>query len=172
MSYCKACQSEYRRASYLKNKDKEKINNATWALNNKDKIIEKNVRFAEQNPSWRSQYQQEYNSRRGRVDVNFKMVCLLRSRLNKAVKGRYKSGSAVSDLGCSVDELKLYLESKFLSGMTWDNWGKDGWHIDHVKPLVLFNLSDPDELKKACNYKNLQPLWAKDNLRKGAKYGQ
>ena len=92
----------------------------------------------------------------------------LRTRLNMAIKNNQKVGSAVKDLGCSVEELKAYLESKFTKDMTWDDYGK--WHIDHIKPLSSFDLSNPEELKKACHYSNLQPLWAKDNLKKSNKY--
>ena len=88
----------------------------------------------------------------------------MRNRLRCAIKGNFKSGSAVKDLGCSIDELKTYLESKFKPGMYWDNWSYDGWHIDHIKPLASFDLTDRKQLLEACHYTNLQPLWAKDNL--------
>lgn len=88
----------------------------------------------------------------------------LRSRLNKAVQGNYKHGSAVRDLGCSIEQFKSHLESKFQPGMTWGNYGQ--WHIDHIKPLNSFDLSDPVKLKEACHYFNLQPLWAYNNLHK------
>ena len=100
------------------------------------------------------------------TDIYFKLRSSLRTRLNKAIKGIYKSGSAVTNLGCSIKEFKVYLESKFQPGMTWDNWGVKGWHIDHIVPLTYFNLIDPEQLKRACHYSNLQPLWAKDNLKK------
>ena len=53
--------------------------------------------------------------------------------------------------------------------MTWDNYGVYGWHIDHILPLSIFNLSDRTQLLKACHYTNLQPLWAEENLKRGAK---
>lgn len=99
-----------------------------------------------------------------KADPVFKLKTLLRARLLRALKGNYKSGSAVSNLGCSVEEFKVYMESKFLTGMSWENHGK--WHIDHIIPLSFFNLSNIDELKKACHYSNLQPLWASDNIKK------
>jgi len=98
----------------------------------------------------------------------------LRSRTYQAIKNNQKSGSAIKDLGCSVEKLKQYLENKFyphpitLENMTWDNYGLYGWHIDHVVPLSLFDLTDPKQFIKACNYTNLQPLWAEENLKKGA----
>lgn len=101
-------------------------------------------------------------------DIVYRLSYLLRTRLNKAIKGNYRTGSAVRDLGCSVSELKLHIESKFQEGMNWSNHGK--WHIDHIKPLAAFNLADRKQLLEACHYTNLQPLWAKDNLIKSNKY--
>jgi hypothetical protein len=115
------------------------------------------------------QYKKEYNNGRLKVDRNFKLSCYLRSRLRLAIKDCYKSGSAVRDLGCTIPELKIYLESKFKPGMTWDNWSRIGWHIDHIKPLYKFNMQDRGEFLKANHYTNLQPLWAEENLSKGRK---
>jgi hypothetical protein len=94
----------------------------------------------------------------------------LRARISKIVSGAVKVGSAVKDLGCTIDEFKLYIESKFEPGMTWNNYGHRTWHIDHIQPLASFDLTLPEELKKACHYTNLQPLWAKDNLSKSDKW--
>lgn len=79
---------------------------------------------------------------------------------------------AVKDLGCTIEELKVHLESLWKPGMNWDNHAHTGWHIDHIKPLSAFNLSDPEELKKATHYTNLQPLWYNENMSKGGKYGR
>ena len=99
-------------------------------------------------------------------DVQFKLTKNLRNRLYKAIKNNQKAGSAVDDLGCTVAEFKTYIESLWQDDMSWDNWTTDGWHIDHIVPINRFDLTNPEELKKACHYTNLQPLWAKDNLRK------
>jgi len=101
--------------------------------------------------------------------INKKLRNNLRSRLNKAIKREYRSSSAVSDLGCTIEEFKIYIENKFEEGMTWDNWNKTGWHMDHIKALSNFDLTVDSELKKAVHHTNLQPLWAKDNLSKGSK---
>jgi hypothetical protein len=100
----------------------------------------------------------------GTNSIQNKIKRNLRSRLNKAIKNKHKMGSAVVDLGCSIEELYKHLESKFQPGMTWKNYGK--WQIDHIKPLCRFDLTDRKQLKIACHYTNLQPLWAKDNLEK------
>lgn len=80
-----------------------------------------------------------------------------------------KSRRAVELLGCSVESFKLYLESKFEPGMSWQNYGVHGWHIDHIVPVSLFDLTSPDHQKVCFHFSNLQPLWALDNIRKGAK---
>lgn len=110
--------------------------------------------------------------RYGSNPLNRKIAVNLRGRLSQAIRNNYKSGSAVKDLGCSIDDLKAHLEARFHHNpntgemMSWDNYGRKGWHIDHIMPLCRFDLTNEVELKKACHYTNLQPLWAKDNLEK------
>lgn len=101
-------------------------------------------------------------------DVNFKLARILRTRLKTAIKMNQRAGSFIQDLGCSIDELKLYLEKKFQPGMTWENWGRgrDRWHIDHIYPLAKLDLTNRSQFLKACNYKNMQPLWEQKNLQK------
>lgn len=71
-------------------------------------------------------------------------------------------------LGCDLDYFQEHIEKLFTPGMTWGNWGE--WHLDHIKPLVYFSLDFRPELLAACNYTNLQPLWAYDNCSKGGRY--
>ena len=78
-----------------------------------------------------------------------------------------KSKSTEIIIGISFDELKIYLESKFIEGMTWSNYGFNGWHIDHIIPLS--SAENEEEIYKLCHYTNLQPLWAEENLKKGKK---
>ncbi len=107
-----------------------------------------------------------YDQERASVDTGYRLGLNLRKRLGTALRGNQKAGSAVRDLGCTIPELKLYLEKLFQPGMTWENWGRKGWHIDHIKPLASFDLTDREQFLKACHYTNLQPLWATENLRK------
>lgn len=104
-----------------------------------------------------------------RDDVLFRLKDGLRNRLKAALRKGYKTGSAVRDLGCTISELRAHLEKLFQPGMTWENWSLDGWHIDHIKPLASFDLTDRQQLLQACHYTNLRPLWAADNLVKGDK---
>ena len=70
-------------------------------------------------------------------------------------------------IGCSIESLKNYLEKQFKKDMTWHNHGLYGWHIDHIRPCISFDLIKKSEQKKCFHYTNLQPLWAKENLSKG-----
>lgn len=91
-------------------------------------------------------------------------VC--RSRLWVALKGIGKKPSRTEMMiGCSFEDLKKHMESLFNDGMSWDNKGK--WHIDHIIPLS--SAKTISEVISLCHFTNLQPLWAKDNLRKGKK---
>jgi len=108
----------------------------------------------------------QYVKNRKIIDVNFRLMCNLRARLNTAIKRGYKAGSAIRDLGCTINELKIYLENQFKEGMTWNNYGLFGWHIDHKKPLSLFDLTNRKQFLEACNYINLQPLWCDENIKK------
>jgi hypothetical protein len=99
-------------------------------------------------------------------DLNCRIKNTLRARLNCAIRNSQKSGSAVSDLGCSIEDFKKYFDGLFQDGMSWDNWGKKTWHIDHILPLDSFDLSDREQLLKACHYTNLRPIWAHENSEK------
>jgi hypothetical protein len=97
------------------------------------------------------------------TDSHYKLKLALRSRLSNAVRRHQKCNSTLNLLGCDIDFLKRHLESQFKEGMSWDNWSTHGWHIDHIVPFGQFDLSDPIHQIAACNWRNLQPLWAKNN---------
>ena len=160
-----AYSKEYRKLNKDKIKKRKKIYNEAWYKINKDKIKLREKIYRSLNKDKKNLY---FKNKK-KTDIQYKLSCNLRSRLNTAFNSNYKDGSAVRDLGCTIDELKTYLESKFQPGMTCDNWTTDGWHIDHIKPLSSFDLTDRKQLLEACHYTNLQPLWAKDNIIKSDK---
>ena len=102
-----------------------------------------------------------------RYKIAFRCRVQLRNALcntKKYLKSHTKELLGVS----SWEEAKNYIEARFVDGMSWDNM--DLWHIDHIKPISSFNLEDPTQLAECFNIKNLQPLWAIDNIKKGDKY--
>jgi hypothetical protein len=104
-----------------------------------------------------------------KTDHNYKLIHTIRVRIKDVLRGHSKSDSTINMLGCTIEELWKHLESKFKPGMTKENHGK--WHVDHIIPCAIFDLSKPEEQIKCFHYTNLQPLWAIDNIRKGKIYG-
>ena len=148
---------------YAENKERKKEANAKWRAKNKERRKETNAKWrAENREKITKQAKQRYYS-----DINFRLVNVLRARIRMAIKNGYKSAKTIELLGCSIEEVKSHLESQFTEGMTWDNHGE--WHIDHIIPCASFDLTDPEQQKKCFHYTNLQPLWASENMSKGAR---
>lgn len=116
-------------------------------------------------------YDRKYRPEREKTDIAFKISNRLRTRMNMALKKRYKSGSAVRDLGCSIEEFIIYIESFWEPGMSWDNYGNksDQWSLDHTLPLSSFDLTDREQFLKACHHTNIKPMWHLQNARKHTK---
>ena len=157
--YLKKYQEEYRkknedyfkdyykkRKNYLTNKSRE------WHKNNKEK---KNIT------------QRKYRKILRTTNLKWVLIERMRSRIWKVLKGNPKITTTKKLLGCTLEEFKIYLESKFKKDMTWDNYGL--WHIDHIKPCASFDLVCPVQQLSCFHYKNLQPLWALENMSKGSK---
>lgn len=129
--------------------------------NNLSKITDYKKQWSSKNrkklsKNWKERYQN---------DVNFKLAAVIRNRLNKILKSK-RSYSGTKFLGCDSAFLKSYLEKLFKEGMTWENHGLHGWHVDHIIPLCNFDLTNEEQAKKAFHYTNLQPLWSRENLMK------
>jgi hypothetical protein len=157
---------------YKGHKEEISIINKVYRENHKEEIAANNKVYHENHKEEIAIINKVYVRERRQIDSQYKLAGNLRNRLRGALNDNQKAGSAVSDLGCSIAELKKHLESRFYPNlvtgevMDWSNYGLYGWHIDHIKPLSKFDLSNPEQFKDACYYKNLQPLWAEDNLRK------
>lgn len=156
---------------HLENKDTILQKHKIYYQNNKEVIKGKTQIYAHKNRKKINKRAIKYSKKRRDNDPNFKLTGILRHRLWLALKGDFKSGSAVRDLGCTIEELKIRLESLFQPGMSWDNWGigKGKWNLDHIIPLISFDLTDHEQLLKAVHYTNLQPLWATENSQKSDK---
>ncbi len=143
----------------------------------KENFIKHRERYRESAKKWYQKNKEKCNARgreRYRTETNYKLMCEIRSGIGRALRCRSikKNHPSIKYLGCTVEEFKVYIESKFTDNMTWDNHGRgeEYWHLDHIKPLSSIDLGDVEQLKQACHYTNYQPLWEKDNLSKGSKY--
>jgi len=146
------------------------INGEIWYP--KDKYNKVMKRRSQTSKSWAKKNRKKLNDyhRKFRKDPLIRIMQNTRIRIVKAMKDSKKANTTIDLLGCTPNELREYLESKFTEGMTLDNHGKEGWHIDHIRPCASFDLSDPKQQEECFHYTNLQPLWAKDNYAKGSHY--
>lgn len=101
-----------------------------------------------------------------RKDPRNRIIFSFYSVVNRYLRGKGKSLRTMQLVGCSRAELIAHLEKQFVDGMCWDNYGFFGWHVDHIRPLSSHNLCDPEEQKRAFNFRNLRPLWWRDNVSK------
>ena len=153
-----------------------------YYINNREKILKKKAIYAKKpkeierkknyNKIYRAdnfeeiqQWNTAYIRKRYKTDLNYKLKKVLRARMNMALGHNWKAARTAELLGASIPEVWNHLEKQFQPGMTRKNHGL--WHIDHIKPCVTFDLSDPEQQKKCFHYTNLQPLWAFDNISKG-----
>lgn len=135
---------------YEENKEYIKIKNKEYKVNNKETI-------------------NENHRRRYKNDVLYKIKFMLRNMLYKSIvrNGYEKNSKTTEIIGCSFEEFKVYIESKFEPWMNWENYGlyngklNHGWDIDHIKPL--YSVKTEEDLIKLNHYTNLQPLCSKVN---------
>ena len=168
---------EYNQKYCEEHKEEKKEYNQKYRLDNKDRLKEyedgrreqripyqkkRNKEYCEKHKPERRAYQQV----RRDTDTQFRLSLNLRRALNRAIERNFKKGKTVQRLGCSIEFLRQHLESMFQPGMTWENRSPTSWHIDHIKPMVDFDLTDEEQVLRVCHYTNLQPLWMLDNIRK------
>ena len=155
---------ESARKSYFKHRDKRLEGQRKWHAKNKEHIIE----YRKKTRSKANIYERK----KALNDINFRLARNLRRRIRYALvsKNIMKTKTTMNLIGCSATILKNHLESLFNNGMNWENYGVKGWHVDHIMPCAAFDLSKESEQKKCFHYSNLQPLWAIENFKKGARY--
>jgi hypothetical protein len=196
---CKQCRKNEKQNYYLKNKEHINKKSNKYREDNREQLLiyqkkyrEKNKvtlnkkkrqkyeespeifylrtkLYIENNKEKVNKYKNQYNKKKKKESVLYRLRSLMRDRLNKYTKYKSinKNNTTFEIIGCTPQFLKEHLENQFVDNMNWDNQGLFGWHIDHIIPLS--SAKTEEELYKLCNYSNLQPLWAEDNLKKGNK---
>ena len=195
-SQCKECRKAQHKKWALKNQKHLKSYISSYRKNNAEKIKQKVAENYLKNKDIRKKQSKEYYAKNKEIwdrsykknrenilknrnnnfknkmtnDPNFRLFETYRQRTRRAITENrtVKITKTLDLLGTSVAFARKWIESQFLPGMTWENHGK--WHIDHIKPCASFDLCDPEQQRECFNYKNLQPLWAADNLRKSDRF--
>lgn len=189
---CLECDRRQKAAERIRDPERVRTNERRTASKHRKKKAEGVQRWRERNPERLRQYAEQHRKRynsdaefraykqhihntwkkeQRKARTNSAIASFLRCRAYCALTRQFtrKCDSFNVLLGCSSQQLREHLERQFLPGMTWDNYGKHGWHVDHVRPCASFDLTDPEQQHQCFHYTNLQPLWAADNIRKGAK---
>jgi hypothetical protein len=183
---CKECRKEESKNRYLnnpeyfekyrkENRDKIIESLTEWRKNNSEyrrtyyeKNYEKEIGYYKLNHEKNKKNQKEYVKNKYKNNVLFSLKLKLNGRLHKVLKRNNfeKKYRFTEILGCNLEEFKVYFESKFTEGMSWDLMGKE-IHIDHIIPCA--SAKTEEDMIKLFHYTNLQPLWAKDNMSKSDK---
>ena len=159
---------EYHKTWDSNNRDKLKINRERWLENNRDRERLRQRKWEHENKKQRC----DYILKRIKTDTMFRfserMKALIRQTFKRNVQGRYRKAKRTERiLGCTMFDFIKHIESQFYNGMTWENYGNRGWHIDHKIPIS--SAKTEDDLYRLNHYTNLQPLWARDNQLKSNK---
>jgi hypothetical protein len=185
--------TEYNKAYWQETKEEQKEKCKEWREKNKDYMKAKMKEWLEANSEHKKQKDKEYrethkeqynknhrewtrknyedmktNPDRQQEFILHKIRHNTARRIREILKQK-KSETTMKYVGCSLEELKAHLEGLFVEGMTWENYGST-WHIDHKIPCDAFDMSNEKEATACFYYKNLQPLFSADNIRKLNKY--
>jgi hypothetical protein len=113
-------------------------------------------------------WERKYAAERSATDLEFRIMKAMRARLTRAINTPNRAGSAVDDLGCSIEFFKNYIASKFRKGMSWKGWPHK-WQLDHIRPIALFDLTDRQQFLEVCHYTIFQPLSIAEHREKTAR---
>ena len=151
--------------------EKHKKDSSVYRMKNPKRVKELKHKYYMENKLKVRTSINKYRRKKFKTDPSFKIEFLLRTRIRDCLKKQagIKAKKSLELLGCTSKQARDHLESQFTEGMTWDNMGRGGWHIDHIIPCAFFDLTKPSHQKVCFNWQNLQPLWEKDNCVKGDK---
>ena len=145
--------------------------NRAYYARNRERLIEAAVSYQRENADTRNAYKSDWQKRRKKADPQFAAMVVMRklvARTCERIKqDRKQIGRTVEALGYTAAAFKSHIENQFHPGMSWANHGE--WHVDHIRPLSSFDLTNEAQRKECNSLANLQPMWAGDNMRKGSK---
>ena len=198
---CKVCNCADRKEYYIKNREKCNKHTQKWAKANPEKRKKTDQRYRKKHPDkirklfqewckknpdkknqidmrWRKnnygkylKYMSRWKKEKRNSNPKFKLNNNMATAIWQSLKGNKNGRKWESLVGYTLNKLKKHLEKQFAEGMSWKNYGKRGWVIDHKIPQSVFNFTKPEhrDFKKCWALKNLQPLWSETNRQKSAK---
>jgi len=174
----------------MRNKENEKSYQKEWRKNNPDynkkwkrsnheRVKDYREKYKIENPDYHKEWIEEnkdkakstrliYENRKNKENPYFKLNKNIKNAIWRSLRGRKNGRHWETLVGYTREELCKHLEVQFKDGMTWNNYGRNGWHVDHIIPVSLFNVKGiKSKGFKACwILENLRPMWEKDNISK------
>lgn len=175
----KECKKCYDRRRYINNRENIIKRNRLWIKSHKDKAKHYCAVWRKNNQSWIKNWHKnnrrkinKYWRERRRKEPILRINASISRCVNYSLNSKKAGLRWESLVGYTIEDLMKHLEAKFKDGMSWENYGRGGWHIDHIIPKSMFSIVDKnsDDFKKCWDLSNLQPLWESDNCSKGNKF--
>lgn len=185
--------TEYNKQYWQKTMDVQKAKNKEWREANPEKVKEGMKKWLEENSEHKKEYDKRYKEEHrdkynevhriwmknnyhklkeeGGEQWALKKMKSNISRRIREILGQNKSETCMDYVGCSLEDFRSHIQSTFSEGMSWRNYGSE-WHIDHKVPIAAWDHSIPEEVEACWHYRNLQALWAPDNIRKKDTFSQ
>lgn len=157
-----------RHARYIRVKDRNYANSRRWLSQNRERYKAWLTEYRKR-PDIIARHRARFLERKA-TNPNFALAQVLRVRIRNAIKNQSgsKASTSIALLGISIERVREHIETQFQPGMTWQNFGRDGWHLDHIIPCSSFDLRKPEHQRRCFHFSNLRPMWEKANLRKAS----
>jgi hypothetical protein len=153
-------------------REKKRIRSAKYRADNRELLRQKYASYYATNREIIGLAQAVGRRVKKATNPEYRLICSMRTRIRTALNraGTARADDTMDLIGCSSNFLRRHMEVLWEPGMSWGNYGFNGWHIDHIKPCCLFDLSNEEDQRQCFHWTNLQPLWWQDNLSKGTQY--
>jgi hypothetical protein len=178
--WCKACNLDYKREhkEHYREKDRQRLLDNPELVEKRNKYSRENTfnnpilrerrkincrKWRTENPDKKRKYDRAYNKYKSETDPAFKLKKNLRRSFTEYVGGRNKTSRLAKYLGIPYEEFRVFIENQFNGRWTWDDYGIEGFHIDHIVPFAIFDILNEEEMFLCWNYRNFQPLDSFEN---------
>jgi hypothetical protein len=148
--------SESRKIDYYKNKQ-----DPLWIEQQRKKLAE-----YRKTDSYKAYKHRQYLKSKEKFTDQDRIMNIARKRIYRAMNGLIRADKMDNLIACTASDLKKHIESQFHNGMSWENRGNTGWHVDHILPCKTFDLRIEREQRICFHWLNLQPMWYYENCSK------
>jgi hypothetical protein len=170
---CVECCKKHKKSTYEKYREKYREKCREYSRNHYDELYEKTKQYRKDNIDKCREWARRSSKKRwqkNKHNPKYRLDGCIATAIGRCLRGEKNYRKWQQLVGYSINELCNHLQSLFLPGMTWENYGE--WHVDHIKPKSWFTYQHAEDKQflECWSLKNLQPLWSKDNESKGNRF--